>query len=115
MMLDNSAIRNLELVRTLGDGKRKGSLLWLLDKTKTAMGARLLNRLLLNPLQNRADIEYRLDGVGELYNATVIRIGIADTLGGIRDIERIAGKISNNNLTPRDCENLASSLDLRRT
>lgn len=112
MMLDNSAIRNLELVRTLGDGKRKGSLLWLLDKTKTAMGARLLNRLLLNPLQNRADIEYRLDGVGELYNATVIRIGIADTLGGIRDIERIAGKISNNNLTPRDCENLASSLDL---
>ena len=112
MMLDNSAIRNLELVRTLGDGKKKGSLLWLLDKTKTAMGARLMNRLLLNPLQNRADIEYRLDGVGELFNATVICIGIADTLGGIRDIERIAGKISNNNLTPRDCENLASSLDL---
>ena len=112
MMLDNSAIRNLELVRTLGDGKKKGSLLWLLDKTKTAMGARLMNRLLLNPLQNRADIEYRLNGVSELFNATVIRIGIADTLGGIRDIERIAGKISNNNLTPRDCENLASSLDL---
>ena len=112
MMLDNSAIRNLELVRTLGDGKKKGSLLWLLDKTKTAMGARLMNRLLLNPLQNRADIEYRLNGVSELFNATVIRIGIADTLGGIRDIERITGKISNNNLTPRDCENLASSLDL---
>lgn len=112
MMLDNSAIRNLELVRTLGDGKKKGSLLWLLDKTKTAMGARLMNRLLLNPLHNRADIEYRLNGVSELFNATVIRIGIADTLGGIRDIERIAGKISNNNLTPRDCENLASSLDL---
>lgn len=112
MMLDNSAIRNLELVRTLGDGKKKGSLLWLLDKTKTAMGARLMTRLLLNPLQNRGDIEYRQEGVSELFNATVIRIGIADTLGGIRDIERIAGKISNNNLTPRDCENLASSLNL---
>lgn len=112
MMLDNSAIRNLELVRTLGDGKKKGSLLWLLDKTKTAMGARLMNRLLLNPMQSKRDIEYRQEGVNELFNATVIRIGIADTLGGIRDIERIAGKISNNNLTPRDCENLAASLDL---
>ena len=110
MMLDGAAIKNLELVRTLGDGKRKGSLLWLLDKTQTAMGARFMNSLVLNPLRSRQDIEYRLAGVDELYNATVIRSGVVDTLGGVRDIERIAGKISNNNLTPRDCENLGASL-----
>ena len=110
LMLDGGAIRNLELIKTIGDGKRKGSLLWLLDQTKTAMGARLMNRLLLNPLRSKTDIEYRQNGVSELFQATVIRIGIAETLGGIRDIERIAGKISNNNLTPRDCESLGSSL-----
>ena len=112
MMLDGAAIRNLELVKTLGDGKRKGSLVWLLDKTQTAMGARLMNRLVLNPLQKKEDIERRLEAVKELFNATVIRVGIADTLKGIRDIERIAGKISNNNLTPRDCEALGKSLAL---
>ncbi len=110
MMLDGTAVSNLELVRTLGDGKRRGSLLWLLDKTRTAMGARLLNRWVLEPLLRREAIERRLDAVEELYKATVIRNGIADTLRGIRDIERIAGKISNNNLTPRDCESLGASL-----
>ncbi len=112
MMLDPAAISDLELVRTLGDGKRRGSLLWLLDKTQTSMGARRMHKLVLNPLRRKEDICARLDGVEELYNATVIRGGIADTLKGIRDIERIAGKISNNNLTPRDCESLASSLAL---
>ena len=111
-MLDGAAIRNLELVRTLGDGKRKGSLVWLLDKTQTAMGARLMQRLILNPLREKSDIERRLEAVSELFQATVIRIGIAETLKGIRDIERIAGKISNNNLTPRDCESLGKSLAL---
>ena len=110
MMLDGAAIRNLELVRTLGDGKRKGSLLWLLDDTHTAMGARLMNSVVLNPLRTKEAIAYRLAGVEELYAATVIRIGIADTLKSVRDIERIAGKISNNNLTPRDCESLGTSL-----
>lgn len=112
MMLDPAAISDLELVRTLGDGKRRGSLLWLLDKTQTSMGARRMHKLVLNPLRRKEDICTRLDGVEELYNATVIRGGIADTLKGIRDIERIAGKISNNNLTPRDCDSLASSLAL---
>ena len=112
MMLDGAAIRNLELIRTLGDGKRRGSLLWLLDKTQTAMGARLLNRIILNPLRKKELIEARLSAVNELYEGTVVRLGIADTLKGIRDIERIAGKISNNNLTPRDCEALGASLAL---
>ena len=110
MMLDGAAIRNLELVKTLGTGSRKGSLLWLLDQTQTAMGARLMNRLILSPLRDKEKIEFRLDGVEEFYNATVIRLGIVDTLKGIRDVERITGKISNKNISPRDCENLASSL-----
>lgn len=104
-MLDSIAIKNLELTKTLYEGKKRGSLLWLLDKTQTGMGARLLTNLILNPLNSREEICFRLDGVEELFKATVIRIGIAETLKGIRDIERIAGKISNNNLTPRDCEN----------
>ena len=112
LMLDPTAVRNLELVRTNADGKRTGSLLWLLDKTQTAMGARLMNRLVLDPLRSQADIERRLSGVEELFNATVVRMGIADTLKGVRDIERIAGKTSNGNLTPRDCENLGVSLSL---
>ena len=112
MMLDPAAVSDLELVRTLGDGKKRGSLLWLLDKTRTAMGARRMHKLILNPLRKKEDIDARLDGVEELYNATVIRSGIADTLRGIRDIERIAGKISNNNLNPRDCESLGASLAL---
>ena len=112
MMLDPAAVSDLELVRTLGDGKKRGSLLWLLDKTGTAMGARRMHRLILDPLRSKEGIEARLDGVEELYNATVIRSGIAETLRGIRDIERIAGKISNNNLNPRDCESLGASLAL---
>ena len=112
MMLDPAAVSDLELVRTLGDGKKRGSLLWLLDKTGTAMGARRMHRLILDPLRSKGGIEARLDGVEELYNATVIRSGIAETLRGIRDIERIAGKISNNNLNPRDCESLGASLAL---
>ena len=112
MMLDPAAVSELELVRTLGDGKKRGSLLWLLDKTRTAMGARRMHKLILNPLRSKEGIEARLDGVEELYNATVIRSGIAETLRGIRDIERIAGKISNNNLNPRDCESLGASLAL---
>lgn len=112
MMIDGAAIKNLELTKTLGGGKRKGSLLWLLDNTQTAMGARLMNSVVLNPLGNREDILYRLDGVEELFNATVVRAGLSETLGGVHDIERIAGKISNNNLTPRDCVNLGASLAL---
>ncbi len=110
MMLDANAIKNLELVRSNYEGKKYGSLLWLLDKTKTGMGARLLYNMILSPLNTVSDINYRLSGVEELYNASAIRIGISDTLRGIKDIERLSGKISNGNLTPRDCLTLANSL-----
>ncbi|MBE7088225.1 MAG: DNA mismatch repair protein MutS [Clostridiales bacterium] len=112
LQLDTAAIRNLELTKTLGEGKKYGSLLWLLDKTKTAMGARLITSIILSPLGNKADIDYRLGGVDELYNSTVVRLSIADLLKEIKDIERLAGKISNGNIMPKDCLALSHSLSV---
>lgn len=110
VQLDGTAIKNLELIKTLGEGKRYGSLLWLLDKTNTAMGARLLNNSILYPFARKEDINYRLDGVEELFNSTVIRLGLVDLLKEIKDIERLTGKISNNNIMPKDCIALSRSL-----
>lgn len=110
MRLDAAAIRNLEIVKSLGEGKKYGSLLWLLDKTSTPMGARLLNNMILSPLGDVDDINYRLDGVEELYEATVVRVALIELLGQIKDIERLTGKISNNMIMPRDCLALAQSL-----
>ena len=112
MQLDVTALKNLEIVKTLGGGDRYGSLLWLLDKTKTAMGARLLNSAILNPFCSENEINYRLDGVSELCEATVIRLALQDLLKQIKDIERIAGKISNGNVMPKDCNSLAASLSV---
>lgn len=110
MTLDANAVRNLEILKNNAEGKRYGSLLWLLDKTKTGMGARKLVSMLSAPLGERAAIEKRLDAVDELCRGTVVRMGIADMLGGVRDIERLTGRISNGNLQPRDCISLSASL-----
>lgn len=110
MVLDPIAVRNLELVKNNAEGKRYGSLLWVLDKTKTGMGARLMHNMVLTPLKNKAAINARLDAVEELCKATVIRLGLTDMLGGVRDIERLTGRISNGNLQPRDCLALSQSL-----
>ncbi len=112
MQLDSTAIRNLEIVKSLGEGKRFGSLLWLMDKTCTAMGARLLSNLIVAPLYDKDRINYRLDGVEELFNATVVRVGLADLLKQVKDIERLTGKISNNVIMPVDCLALARSLQV---
>ncbi len=112
MMLDAGAIRNLELTKTLRDGKRYGSLLWLLDKTRTSMGARKLQNWILSPLGEKSKIEYRLNGVESLYNSTVIRQSLTELLGYVKDIGRLAGKISNGNLTPKDCISLRMSLEI---
>ena len=82
----------------------------MLDKTCTAMGARLLNNLILSPLCRINDINYRLDGVEELFNSTVVRVSVCDYLKQIKDIERLSGKISNNVILPKDCLALAQSL-----
>ncbi len=112
MTLDRNAVRNLELIKNNAEGKRYGSLLWLLDRTKTGMGARKLAQMIVSPLFDKAAIERRLDAVEELSNATVVRMGLLDTLGGMGDIERLTGRISNGNLRPRDCISLSHSLSL---
>ncbi len=112
MTLDSVAVRNLELLKNNAEGKRYGSLLWLLDRTRTGMGARQLSSMILSPLHDKAGIERRLAAVDELYRATVIRMGLSDMLSGMRDVERLAGRISNGNLQPRDCLALSQSLSV---
>ena len=111
MELDPIAVRNLELVKNNAENKKYGSLLWVLDKTKTGMGARLLNRMVLSPLKDIAEINYRLDGVEELVGASLSRVGISETLSNIADVERLAGKISNGNFHPKNCLALAVALN----
>lgn len=112
MGLDINAVRNLELTRTLRDGKKYGSLLWVLDKTKTSMGARMLQSWVLSPLQDAAAIDRRLDGVEELCRNNLLREGVSEVFKSIRDIGRLTGKISNGNLLPKDCCLLAESLSV---
>ncbi len=112
MQMDAAAQRNLEITKNLNEGTKYGSLLWLLDRTKTPMGARYLHSNLLYPFYDKKLIDERLDGVQELYAATVARLGIVDMLKEIKDVERIAGKVSNNTINPRDCLNLSRSLQV---
>ena len=112
MTLDGNAVRNLELVRNNSENKKYGSLLWVLDKTKTGMGARLLSRMVLSPLKGVEEINYRLNGVEELFNSAVVRVGVTETLHEMGDIERLSGKISNKNFNPKDCIALRKSLEL---
>ncbi len=110
MILDNVAVKNLEILSSLKNGDKFGSLLWVLDKTETSMGSRTLSRWLTTPLQSIDKINYRLNGVSELYSDPLMRNAVRDLLSGIRDTERLSGKISNNNILPKDCLQLSSSL-----
>ena len=110
MKLDPIAVRNLDLLKNSADSKRYGSLLWLIDKTKTSMGARKLASMLTAPLLQKDKIEERLDAVEELFNATVVTMGIEELLDGVKDIERLTGRISNKNLQPQDALALSKSL-----
>ena len=110
MQLDDCAVRNLEIVKSMSEGKKYGSLLWLLDRTRTAMGARLLHNIVLSPLGSAERINYRLDGVQELFDSTVVRVGVGDMLAQVRDIERLTGKVANGSVMPADCLALAQSL-----
>ncbi len=110
MEVDAIAVRNLELVKNNAENKKYGSLLWVLDKTKTGMGARLLHRMVLSPLKDINEIEYRQQGVDELLNASVVRVGLCEILNTMGDVERLAGKISNGNFNPKNCLALAAAL-----
>ena len=118
MSIDVKTRKNLELTVSFREGKRKGSLLWLLDKTETSMGARMLADWVDRPLQKASQINARLDGVDELYHAFLLRSKITQTLHAIYDIERLVGKVAYNNVTPKDCLSLKHSLmklpDLKR-
>lgn len=94
MLIDSSSRRNLEIVETMREKQRRGSLLWVLDKTRTAMGARTLRTCLEQPLIDKAAIEKRQDAVEELCNSAIDREEIREYLGSIYDLERIMTKIS---------------------
>ena len=110
MLLDSSTRRNLELTQTLRDKKKRGSLLWVLDKTCTAMGARLLHRFLEQPLTERAQIEQRLDCVQALCERSVDRDEIREYLRAVYDLERLMTRISYGSANPRDMIALRDSL-----
>ena len=110
MLLDSSTRRNLELVETLREKQKKGSLLWVLDKTKTAMGARMLRTFLEQPLIDRESIEKRLDAVEALCRNALLRDEIREYLHPVYDLERLLGKVSYRTANPRDFLALQSSL-----
>ena len=110
MSIDVKTRKNLELTVSYREGKRKGSLLWLLDKTETSMGARTLADWIDRPLQKASQINARLDGVDELFRAYMLRSELCKLLHGFGDIERLVGKISYNNVVPKDCIALKDAL-----
>jgi DNA mismatch repair protein MutS len=110
LVLDGLTRRNLELVESLADGSRRGTLLDVLDETATAMGARLLRDWLLRPLVVVAGIQDRLDAVEELAFRTVARGNLRAALSGVQDLDRIIGRITLGTAGPRDLVALARSL-----
>lgn len=102
MTIDLSSRRNLELTESLREKSKRGSLLWVLDKTETSMGSRTLRRWIEEPLINKVKIQERLDGVEELYDDIPLNENLREALKDIYDIERILGKISNQNVNAKD-------------
>lgn len=112
MLLDSSTRRNLEIVETLREKQKRGSLLWVLDKTKTAMGARLLRTFIEQPLVDEEEIEARLDAVEELSSEMISREEIREYLSPIYDLERLISRISYKSANPRDLIAFQSSLSM---
>ena len=109
MLLDSATRRNLELTESMRSGERKGSLLWLLDRTKTAMGARLLRTWVEEPLVSRGRIEMRLNAVEAFKDDALTADELADELENVSDLERLLSKLSYQSFSARD------SLALRRS
>ena len=112
MLIDTSTARNLELTETMREKNKRGSLLWVLDHTKTAMGARLLRSWILQPLLSRKKIEERQDGVEELVSNMIDREEIREYLGPIYDLERLITRISYKTAGPRDLIAFKTSLQM---
>lgn len=111
MSLDINARRNLEITEKMRDKSKKGTLLWVLDKTSTSMGGRLLRRWLNDPLIDVCEINKRLNAVSELKDSVMLRGDIIDSLKKVYDIERIAGKMAYGNANARDMITLKNSLE----
>ena len=112
MMLDTSTRRNLELVETLREKQKRGSLLWVLDRTRTAMGARMLRSWIEQPLIDRAAILERQDAVEELNMNFISREEICEYLNPIYDLERLMGRISYKTANPRDLISFKNSIEM---
>ncbi len=114
MLLDSATRRNLELTETLREKQKRGSLLWVLDKTKTAMGARTLRSYIEQPLIDKRQIEERLDAVEELTRDAISRDEIREYLNPVYDLERLLGKISYQSANPRDLIAFRNSLAMMK-
>ncbi|MGF7030574.1 DNA mismatch repair protein MutS [Paenibacillus mucilaginosus] len=110
MVMDPFTRRNLELVETVRDRSKKGTLLWLLDKTVTAMGGRLLRRWIEKPLMNAAAIESRLEAVERLYHQLILRDELKGALREVYDLERLTARIAYGSANARDLAALKLSL-----
>ena len=112
MLIDSSSRRNLELVETLREKNKRGSLLWVLDKTKTAMGARTLRSYVEQPLIDADEINQRLEALEELNQNPMLRDEIREYLNPIYDLERLISRISYQSANPRDLVAFSSSLEM---
>ena len=112
MVLDTSTRRNLELTETLREKQKRGSLLWVLDKTKTAMGARMLRQFIEQPLIDKDMILLRQDAVEELNSELINRDELREYLAPIYDLERLIGKIAYKSANPRDLISFKNSLEM---
>ena len=111
MALDVNARRNLEITEKMRDKSKKGTLLWVLDKTATSMGARNLRRWLSDPLIDTIEINQRLEAVKELKDDVILRGDVVENLKKVYDIERLAGKMAYGNANARDMITLRNSLE----
>ena len=107
---DNNTKRNLELTETLRNRERQYSLLWLLDKNKTAMGSRYLKHNIENPLTKKEEIERRYNMIEKLSTEFILRDDLIQELGNVYDLERLAGRITYGNLNAKDLLQLKTSL-----
>ena len=110
MILDSATRRNLELTETMLDKTKKGSLLYVLDKTKTAMGARMIRAFLEQPLTDKTQIQNRLDAVEAFKDDLILREEIREYLSPVYDLERLMGKINYHSANPRDLIAFANSI-----
>ncbi|NTW05343.1 MAG: DNA mismatch repair protein MutS, partial [Peptococcaceae bacterium] len=111
VLIDNASRKNLEITNSLRDGSRWGTLIWVLDRTKTAMGGRLIKNWLEQPLTDPGEINFRLDGVEELFGNIIIRDDLAKNLKHIYDMERLAGKAVFGTANARDLLSLNNSFN----